>query len=62
MHLGNHGGFIKHEAYRALVQLVLDLLEVGINVRYHLVMIPSELKLVVQDRIAGEMAEFRRFR
>lgn len=60
MHLDKQGGFTTPEAYFALVQPVLDLLEVEISVRYHPGMTTTEMKLVVQDWIDGEIAELRR--
>ncbi|MDO9324114.1 MAG: hypothetical protein Q7T80_04055 [Methanoregula sp.] len=60
MHLDKQGGFTTPEAYFAVVQPVLDLLEVEIGVRYHPGMTTTEMKLVVQDWIDSEMAELRK--
>jgi hypothetical protein len=60
MYLDKNGGFTTLEAYFALVQPVLDLLEVEISVRYHPGMTTTEMKLVVQDWIDGEIAELHR--
>lgn len=62
MHLDKQGGFTTPEAYFAVVQPVLDLLEVEIGVRYHPGMTTTEMKLVVQDWIDSEMAELRKSR
>ncbi len=60
LHLKQHGGFTTPEAYLAIVQPVLDLLEVEISVRYHPGMTTQEMKLVVQDWIDCEIAEIRK--
>jgi hypothetical protein len=62
LHLDKQGGFTTPEAYFAIVQPVLDLLEVEIGVRYHPGMTITEMKLVVQDWIDCEMAELRKSR
>ncbi|MFA6225387.1 MAG: hypothetical protein WC620_04180 [Methanoregula sp.] len=60
LHLDKQGGFTTPEAYFAIVQPVLDLLEVEIGVRYHPGMTITEMKLVVQDWIDSDMAELRK--
>ena len=60
LHLEKSGGFTTPETYFAIVQPVLDLLEVEISVRYHPGMTTTEMKLVVQDWIDGEIAGLRK--
>jgi hypothetical protein len=60
LHLEKDGGFTTPERYLAIVQPVLDLLEVEISVRYHPGMTTKEMKLVVQDWIDCEIAELRK--
>ncbi len=62
MHLDKKGGFTTAEAYFAIVQPVLDLLEVEIGVRYHPGMTIKEMKLVIQDWIDAEIADLRKTR
>jgi hypothetical protein len=60
LQLEKDGGFTTPERYLAIVQPVLDLLEVEISVRYHPGMTTKEMKLVVQDWIDCEIAELRK--
>jgi hypothetical protein len=50
------GGFTTPEAYFAMIQPVLDLLEAEIRVRYAPGMTKQDMKLVVQDWIDYEIA------
>ena len=60
LYLEKDGGFTTPERYLAIVQPVLDLLEVEISVRYHPGMTTKEMKLVVQDWIDCEIAELHK--
>ena len=57
--LDRDGGFTSSEAYFAMVQPILDLLEVEIRVRYRPGMSKNEMKLIIQDWIDGEIRELR---
>lgn len=54
-YIEKNGGFSTPEAYFALVQPLLDLLEVEIRVRYYPGITKKEMKLVVQDWIDNEI-------
>ena len=57
--LDKKGGFTTPEAYFALVQPVLDLLEVEIRIRCQRCMSKNEMKLIIQDWIDEEIRALR---
>ena len=60
LHLDKAGGFTSTETYFSTVQPVLDLLEVEIKIRYRSEMTMQELKLLVQDWVDKEIAEYKK--
>src|SRR5512137_1129523 len=60
LHIEKEGGFTTPDAYFAMVQPVLDLLEFEIRVRSYPGMTQKEMKLVIQDWIDEEIAERKR--
>ena len=57
--LDKKGGVTTPEAYFALVQPVLDLLEVEIRIRCQRCMSKNEMKLIIQDWIDEEIRALR---
>jgi hypothetical protein len=59
LHLENNGGFMGKNAYFAVVQPVLDMLEDEIRMRYQTGMEKTELKQIIQDWIDQEIASLQ---
>lgn len=57
--LDKEGGFTTPEAYFAMVQPILDLLEVEIRVRCRTCRSKNEMKLIIQDWIDEEIRALR---
>ena len=57
--LDKEGGFTTPEVYFAMVQPILDLLEVEIRVRYQQGMSKNGMKLIIQDWIDEEIRVLR---
>jgi hypothetical protein len=60
LHIEKLGGFTTTEAYFAMVQPVLDLLEAEIKIRYWTGMTKQDMKLVVQDWVDSEIARLHK--
>jgi hypothetical protein len=59
LHLEKAGGFTCQASYFTIVTPILDMLEVEIRFRYRTGMSKDQMKLIVQDWIDQEIAEFK---